>query len=539
MGTNVHVQVVFIFLLTFVVVFALLARRLAIPYPIVLVVAGLLLGFVPGLPKLTLNPEVIFLIVLPPLLYSAAWWTSWREFSYNLVSILLLAVGLVGFTVFAVATLAPRILPGFDWQSGFVLGAAVATTDAIAAAAIARRVGLPRRLTDILEGESLVNDATGLLALQIGVAILLGAGTPTVSSTLVRLAYLAATGIGVGLAVGYIIDRIEYWIEDAPVEIAISILVPYASYFAAEALHGSGVLAVVTSGLFLSRRSVHFFSPAVRIEANAVWNSLTFLLNGFVFVLVGLQLPYVLAGIKDVSMLTLLVQAAVFSVVVIALRMIWVFPGAYIAWFIRRNLLGQDEPRPVIRNIFVVGWAGMRGVIALAAAMALPATLPNGAPFEQRNLIIFYTFSVIFVTLVVQGLSLPVLIRVLGVGGSQQLACEEEEARRIVLDAAMEHLEKHRREQRLPFTDVYDDLLQHYTARRALITGEEGGDEHGSQADHSLAHSDLARELLRIEREAAIRLRDEKRISDDVLRQLQQEADLSELRLHAESNARA
>lgn len=536
MAGNVHgVQIVFILLLTFVVVFALLARKLAIPYPIVLVVAGLLVSFIPGLPQIALNPDVIFLIVLPPLLYSAAWWTSWREFSHNLVSIFLLAFGLVGFTVFAVASLAPAILPGFDWKSGFVLGAAVATTDAIATAAIARRVGLPRRLTDILEGESLVNDATGLLALQIGVAMLLGNATPTVGSTLVRLVFLTVVGIGVGLVVGVVIDAIERFIEDGPVEIAISILVPYASYFAAEAVGGSGVLAVVTSGLFLSRRSVHFFSPAVRIESNAVWNSLAFLLNSFVFVLVGLQLPSVLAGIRAVSFGALVVQAMVFSAAVIILRMLWVFPGAWIAYFIRTSFLKQDEPRPKLKNIFIIGWAGMRGVIALAAAMALPATLAHGAPFELRNLIIFYTFSVIFVTLVVQGLTLGPLIRMLGVNGSAPPTCEEEEARKIVLDAALAHLEKVRSDGWMPFTDVYDDLHQHYSQRLAALT-DEGGDEHGSHADHSLAEASLARELLQVERETAIRLRDERRISDDVLRQLQQEADLTELRLHADSN---
>ena len=532
---SIHVQIVFMLLLTFVVVFALLARRLAIPYPIVLVIAGLLLGFAPGLPKVALDPQVIFLIVLPPLLYSAAWWTSWREFSHSLIPIALLAFGLVGFTVFGVAALAPAILPGFDWKSGFVLGAAVSTTDAIATAAIARRVGLPRRLTDILEGESLLNDASGLLALQVGVAMLLGAGTPTVGTTLVRLVYLVVGGIAVGLIVGFVIDLVERYIEDAPVEIAISLLVPYASYFAGEAVHASGVLAVVTSGLFLSRRSVHFFSPAVRIEANAVWNSLAFLVNGFVFVLVGLQLPDILAGIEGISVTALLVQAAIFSAAVIALRMIWVFPGAWIAWFLETRVLKRDEPPPNSRRIFVLGWAGMRGVIALAAAMALPAVVANGAPFAQRNLIVFFTFSVIFVTLVVQGLTLAPLIRWLGVDKMHPPSCEEQEARMIVLDAALEHLAKHRRDTNLPYTDVYDDLQQHYHARRAVLTGE-GEDEHGSHADHALAHRELARELLQVEREAAIRLRDERRISDDVLRQLQQEADLSELRLHADSN---
>jgi CPA1 family monovalent cation:H+ antiporter len=325
-----------------------------------------------------------------------------------------------------------------------------------------------------------------------------------------------------------VIEKIEHHIEDGPVEIAISILVPYASYFAAEALHGSGVLAVVTCGLFLSRRSVHFFSPAVRIEINAFWNTFAFLLTGFVFVLVGLQLPAVMAGLRDVSLTALLIQAAVFSIAVIAIRMIWVYPGAYIAHFIRKHITHQADVPPTPRNIFVIGWAGMRGVIALAAAMALPA-------FPQRNHVIFYTFAVIFVTLVVQGLTLAPLIRWLRVDQARPPSCEEEEARKIVLDAAMQHLQKVREEGAMPFVDVYDDLHRHYNERLSLVTGE-GGDEHGSHADHSAAHAGLARELLNVERQTAIRLRDENRISDDVLRQLQQEADLSELRLHPEAN---
>jgi len=236
-----EIELVFLFLLLFVVVFGLLARRLGTPYPIVMVLGGLVLGCVPGIPRIALNPDLIFLVVLPPLLYAAAWNTSWRDFRYNLVSIFLLAFGLVGFTVLSVALLAPRIFDGFDWRLGFVLGSVVAPTDAIAATSIARRVGLPSRIVDTLEGESLINDATGLLALQFATAILVDRQVPTVFNGMVTLAWLTAGGIGVGLLGGLIVDCIEPWINDGPIDIALSIFTPYAVYLAAQKVHASGV----------------------------------------------------------------------------------------------------------------------------------------------------------------------------------------------------------------------------------------------------------------------------------------------------------
>ncbi|HEX5433434.1 MAG TPA: cation:proton antiporter, partial [Candidatus Angelobacter sp.] len=325
-NTGIHTaEIILLLLLLFVAAFAALAHKLKTPYPIVLVIAGLLLGFVPGIPRITIEPEVIFLVVLPPLLYAAAWVTSWRDFAHNLVSITSLAVGLVAFTVFAVAEAASWLLPGFAWRLGFVLGAAVATTDAIAASSIARRIGLPRRIVDLLEGESLVNDASGLLALEFGVTMVVLGKTPTVSYAILRLIYLAGAGIGAGLVLGRIVEWVERRIDDGPIEIAVSIFVPYACYLAAEAIHASGVLAVVAAGLYLSRKSSHFFSPSVRLQAVAVWNSLSFILNGLVFVLIGLQLPYVLGGISGQSIPRLVLYGGAFSGFLIVLRLIWTF----------------------------------------------------------------------------------------------------------------------------------------------------------------------------------------------------------------------
>ncbi len=405
-ATGIHgAELILLLLLLFVAVFAALARRLETPYPIVLVIAGVLLGFVPGIPRIVLEPELIFLVVLPPLLYAAAWVTSWRDFSHNLVSISMLAFGLVGFTVAGVAMAGPWLFAGFDWRVGFVLGAVVATTDAIAAAFIAKRIGLPKRIVDLLEGESLLNDATGLLALEFAVAMVVHGQNPTVSSGLLRLLYLTFAGIGSGLLLARIVEWFEHRIDDGPIEIAVSILVPYAAYLTAEAMHASGVLAVVAAGLYLGRKSSEFFSPNVRLQAQAVWNSLTFILNGLVFVLIGLQLPYVLEGVNELSIGRLIFYGALFSLFLIVLRLVWTFPGAYVSHVIRTRLLHQNESRPGVRQIFVVGWTGMRGVIALAAAMSLPQTIADGSPFPHRDLIVFLTFCVILVTLVFQGLS--------------------------------------------------------------------------------------------------------------------------------------
>jgi len=536
-GQGIHaVELVFLLLLLFVVVFAALARKLKTPYPIVLVIAGLLLGFVPAIPKVPLSPDLVFLVVLPPLLYYGAWHTSWRDFKYNLVSILFLAFGLVGFTVFGVADTSRWLFAGFDWRLGFVLGAVISTTDAIAATAIAKRVGLPQGIVDVLEGESLVNDATGLLALEFGIAMVYNGTTPTLVGGIWRLAYLIVVGMLVGIVVGLIVEFFEHRIDDGPIEIAVSILVPYATYLGAEKLNASGVLAVIACGLYLSRKSSHFFSPSVRIQADAVWEALTFVMNGLVFVLIGLQLPYVLAGIREYSLRQLILYGLLFSVLVIVLRLLWVFPGAYLAYAIRRHLLHHKEAWPSPRGVFVVGWTGMRGVLALAAAISLPEFLADGSAFPNRNLIIFMTFCVILVTLVLQGLTLPPLIRLLGLASTHENNQEELAARREIVAAAVAYLEttQTRKDQLDPA--IYKEIMRMYR-RRLEVLHEIGEDE--SEKDHQLhvalreRRLDAMRDVVQVERQTALRLRNEGKIGDETLRKLQYELDLTETRLAA------
>jgi monovalent cation/hydrogen antiporter len=534
MPANVHaLELVFLLLLLFVVVFGVLSQKLKTPYPIVLVIGGLLLSFVPGIPRITLNPDVVFFVILPPLLYNAAWLTSWREFSYNLVSILFLAFGLVTFTVLGVTAAGHWFISGFDWRVGLVLGAVVAPTDAIAATSIAKRIGLPKRIVDILEGESLINDATALLALEFGLALLVGSATPTFEFGFLRLIYLISVGILVGLVIGEIVHFVEDRVDDGPIEIALSILTPYVAYLTAERIRASGVLAVVTCGLYLSRKSSHFFSPGVRLQAWAVWESLTFILNGLVFVLIGLQLPYVLGAIQDHHLGTLLLYGAIFSGFLILLRVIWLFPGAYFANLIRRRILHQNEPMPGKRQILVIGWTGMRGVISLAAAIALPQTFENGSPFVQRNMIIFLAFSAILVTLVLQGLTLPPLIRALGLAADTHQHPEEVSARRSLVEAALRYLDEARQNAAPEVAGVYDDLAQHYRYRLSTLSEDGQGPRDGIGPEFYNRYIEVSSELRRIERQTAVELRNQRLISDELLRQIERELDLDESRFLA------
>jgi Na+/H+ antiporter len=527
LGGGIHqVELIFLLLLLFVVVFGLLAQKLKLPYPIVLVIAGTLLGFIPGIPSVKLDPDLVFLVVLPPLLYSAAWVTSWRELSYNLVSIMLLAFGLVSFTVFGVAAGAHWLFPGFDWRLGFVLGAIIAPTDALAASTIATRIGLPKKIVDVLEGESLLNDASGLLALEFGIAMVVNNQVPSISAGILRLAYLIVAGITVGLIIGWIVYRVERLIDDAPIEIALSIFVPYSAYLTAQSIRSSGVLAVIACGLYLSRRSSEFFSPTVRLQAWAVWDSLTFILNGLVFVLLGLQLPHILGAIHDYSLRQLLMYGGLFSGFVILLRMIWCLPGARLAKLIRNRFLHQNYAI-TSRGALIIGWTGMRGVLSLAAAIALPQVLSNGQPFPQRDLIIFLAFSVIFVTLVLQGLTLPPLVRALGLADSSGPDLEKEAARRKMFQAALSFLQESRAQNGPELDAFYEDLSGHYRQRLSALSAAEEEPPPDKKADIHKHHR-LIRESLRVERQTAVRLRDEGQINDDALRDLEHELDLRE-----------
>jgi Na+/H+ antiporter len=527
-----YILVLLVGLLCCVAAVAGLARRFAVSYPIVLVIFGLVCSLLPRIPRIPLPPSLVFFVILPPLLYVAAWQTSWREFKYNLASISGLAVFLVFFTAFGVAFAAKWWLPGFNWQLGFLLGAVVSPTDAVAATSIARKVGMPQRIVDLLEGESLLNDATGLLALQFGVEMVVQGTTPTIGRGILVFAWLTLGGLLVGLTIGWLVTWLERWVDDGPVEIALSLIIPYAAYLMGEAVKGSGVIAVVACGLFVSRRSSTFFSPRVRLQAWAVWDAIEFLLNGLVFVLIGLQLPYVLDGIHGQSRLGLLCYGFIFSAILVLLRMAWMYPGATAAWWVRTHVMEQIYERPRSNQIFVMGWTGMRGVVALAAANSLPLTLNDGSPFPQRSFIIFLTFSLILVTLVLQGFSLPWLVRVLRFSPENTQFCEEGEARHLVLQAAIDFLGERRKSAEGEHeVHLYEDLLHDYQHKLQDIDqcGPDGSDP--EKTSHGLTMNHVLLETLRREREELNLLQANGRIGDSVHRILERELDLGESRL--------
>jgi len=523
---------IFVGLLLAVGVLALVARKVSIPYPILFVLGGSLLALIPKLPKVRLDPQWIFLFVLPPLLYPAALFMSWRDFRANLRPIGLLAIGLVLFTTVAVAYLAHYFM-GLPLVAGFVLGAIISPPDAVAATAIAERLKVPRRIVTVLEGESLVNDATALVAYRVAVSALV-TGSFSLAGATGEFFLVGLGGNAVGLAVGWLAEQFHRRVDDAPIEITVSLLTPYVAYLLAERLGVSGVLAVVTTGLYLGMRMPELLSFRTRLQGGPFWETLEFLLNGFVFILIGLQLPEVMDTLSrhSVSVPRLLWYAVLISLAVILIRILWVYPAAYLPRLLFESIRRHD-PYPSWRQVMIVAWTGMRGVVSLAAALAVPMTLRNGSPFPGRDLILFLSFVVIVATLVVQGLSLPLLIRALGIPEDRSMEKEERDARLKANRAALDKLKEI-----AEHDPVKADALQRLRIEyEDQIRQLEGAEPQLAGAPLRLFSSEferLSREALRIERMSIIKLRDADVISDEVLRRIQRDIDLAEARLQAQ-----
>jgi CPA1 family monovalent cation:H+ antiporter len=523
-----HIELIALALLLATTMLTTLARRFGTPYPIVLVIGGLLLSLLPSLPHVSLSPQLVFLVFLPPLVFSGAFNTSWRDFRSNLLSISMLAFGLVAFTVIGVAIMCDWLLPGVDWRVGCALGAVVSPTDTIAAIAIAKRVGLPRRISDLIEGESLINDASGLLALQFAVALVVSGERPTLTQGMAQFIGLVAGGIVIGLVAGAVIHLLQSKIHDSPVEITVTLIAPYLAYLSAETFRCSGVLATVVCGLYLGRKRSEFLTTSARLDTSAVWNTLDFILNGVLFVLIGLQLPYILSGIRGMSRLEMFRDAAFFCILVIGLRLVWMYPATWTAYLMRTRLLGKKEKPPRSKEVFLLGWTGMRGVLSLAAAISLPEYLNSGQPFPERNLILFLTFSIILTTLVLQGLTLPAIIRRLRIGGGKQANTEIDRARRAMLEAALASLEMLEEEEKPDDAWIVEDLTRHYRQRLNLVNGG-GSNELARQQDYR-EYRKLARTLRGVERAALLMQYGENKIGDEVLRELERELDLEDSR---------
>ena len=494
------------------------AVKLKIPYPTAMVIAGLLIGITiflfPNLSYLAirLDPTILFSAILPPLLYAAAWTTSWNSFRDNLRPIMMLAIGCVLFTTLGIAAITTAMIPVFTWPLGFLLGAIVSPPDAVAATAVTSTLRIPKRIVTILDGESLINDASALVVFKFALAAAAG-GAFSLSGALLQFPIVALGGCLIGAAIAWIMHQIHERIEQPLIETAMTLLTPYAAYLLAEELHTSGVLAVVTCGLILSRHSSHLFSPQTRITAVSLWNVLTFVLNGLVFILIGLQLPHILHSLQTSTSASILYAAAVCGALV-ALRLLWVFPGTYLVRLI--PAIRKKDPAPPWQQTFLVGWVGMRGVVSLAAALALPEKLPDGSDFPGRDLILFITFAVILVTLVLQSLTLPSLIKALKIEAPDNDRCEESEARKRAMTAALAIVnaqpDSHAT---LMLRNLYQHRLQHLAD--CTLQKETIDPEHA-----------LHRQTLKAQRKTLVDLRDKSQISDELLRKLERELDLEE-----------
>jgi monovalent cation/hydrogen antiporter len=513
-------------LLIVVATLAILANKVELPYPVLLVIGGLVLGFVPGLPPVQLEPDMVFLFLLPPLLYPAAIFTSWRDFRCNLSPILLLAIGLVLSTTALVAVVA-HALTGLPWASAFVLGAIISPPDAVAATAITSRLRVPRKIVVVLEGESLVNDATALVAYRFGIAAMMS-GTFSLSEAIGRFFLVVVGGTAIGLAVGWLATQIQRRLDDPPVQMTISLLTPFAAYIPSERFHVSGVLAVVTAGVFIGWRGPQILTARTRLNIFVFWEMIVFLLNGLVFVLIGLQLPRILHTQSGHSLKQLIWHGVLISCAAIVVRIVWVFASTNLMRLVN-VALGKADSYPGWQNAAIVAWTGMRGVVSLAAALAVPLTLSDGSAFPGRDYILFITFCVILATLVFQGLSLPALIHRLGVMDDGLANVEERTARLKANEAAVAYLA----EVDSHFSpDLVERLRAEYDDRiRQLEVSESvGGDRSAGLIAPS--YQRLQQEALDVERRTIIRLRDEYVINDEVLRRIQVDLDHAEARLH-------
>jgi Na+/H+ antiporter len=502
-------ELVLLAMLAAITALVALAPVIRVPYPILLVLGGLALGFIPGVPELTLPPELVLVGVLPPLLYSAAFFTSLRDLRANFRQIGLLAVGLVVATMLAVAVVA-HYATDLSWPASFVLGAVVAPTDPIAATAIARRMGIPRRIVTVVEGESLINDATALVLYGSAVTAVV-AGTFSLWDASLDFVVSVIGGVAIGLGVGWVIALVRIRLDNIPAEILVSLLSGYLAYIPAQSLGVSGVLAAVTIGIYLGWRSPELSTPAMRIQAFAVWETLVFLVNALLFTLIGMQLRPILDSLTGRSALELVADALVVVATVITVRLAWVFAS-------------RQAYAPA------VGWMGMRGAVSLAAALAIPLETDAGAAFPGRDLIIFLAFTVILGTLVFQGLTLPKLLRRLRLEDDGLEEKEDTKARIYAAEAALARLQELLEEDWVR-PETAERLRGLYDFRRSRFQARFDSEDDGAIERQSQDYQRLRRELLEAERAAVVGLRRDGRISDDVMRRVERDLDLEDTRL--------
>jgi CPA1 family monovalent cation:H+ antiporter len=512
-----------LFLLLSAVALGWVARHFRFPYPIALVIGGGALGFVPKLPQFPFDPQLILVLVLPPILYQAALLTSWRDFKANIRPISLLAIGLVIATTLAVGAALKLVVPEIPWAAAFVLGAIVSPPDAVAATAILSRLNIPRRVVTVLEGESLVNDASGLVLYKFAVAAVL-TGTFSLLDASVQFVGVSIGGILIGVLMGLLFVFIHRHLGDTFIEVLTTLSVPYIAYIAAESLHASGVLAVVAAGLVRGRYSPEIVSAEMRIIARSAWNLQVFLLNSLVFILIGIRLSELSGRLTEYTNGQLFLYGALVSAAAIAVRFAWIYLATYLPLLLSKKARIRS-PAPPEAEVFIMSWCGMRGIVSLAAALALPLYLDNGEPFPQRDLIIFLTFVVIAVTLVVQGLTLAPLIRTLKVGTDWSGHEEEQHAQLALTKAALAAIDEMVAREKIP-EPVAERIRAEFAERVKL--GVAAGEVLRGGSDPARRLRDAA---IKAERRELIRIWRENQISDDVLHHLEEDLDYQESRI--------
>jgi Na+/H+ antiporter len=521
-----HTEIVLAGLLLAVAALVTLARVLNVPYPIFLVLGGLAIGFVPGMPAIELDPDLVLLIFLPPLLYSSSFFASLRDLRRNVGAISLLSVGLVLLTCFAVAICVHAVVPDMSWAAAFVVGAIVSPTDPVAATAIASRIGVPRRVVTVVEGESLINDATAITAYRVAI-VALTAGTFSAWDAGGRFVLGAVGGVAIGLAVGWVVAFVRERLDDPPVEITISLFTCYAAYLPAEELGLSGVVAAVTVGLFMGSQTSRVTNAQVRMQGFAMWQILTFLLNSFLFVLIGLQLPQLLDELRDANYETMTVigYGLLASLVVVVARIVWVFAFTYVPG----GLASRQPVQP--GNVALIAWMGMRGAVSLAAALAVPTVTDAGEAITERPLILFITFCVILVTLVVQGLSLPLMVGWLGVEPDDGAELEENNARKLAARAALDRLDL-LGEEDWTRDDTIDRMRAMYRYRYDRFAARFADDVDGDAIEARTSdYLRMVASVLEAQRATLEELRRDGSISSEVMRRVEHELDLEEGRL--------
>jgi Na+/H+ antiporter len=502
-----------------------LARCLLAPYPVLLLVGGVALGAIPGVPRIEVAPDSILLLVLPPIVYVAAFFTPIRSFRTNFGHIVSLAIGLVLASTAAVAGVTLALVPGMTVAIAIALGAIVSPPDEVAATAVMERLSVPRRIVTLLQGESLLNDATALTVYHVALGTLAAGESRLTLAPIGRFVIITVGGVVIGLAVAWLIAYIRTRLSDTPVEITLSLLTPYAAYLPAELIGVSGILAAVTAGLYLGRRASRIMGSDARLTGRAVWDMLVFLLNGIVFILIGLQIA---ALVRQTALSVLIAHVGVgllVSVALIAVRALW-FLGIR-AW---QRFVTSTEPLRTA-EVVVLSWAGMRGVVSLAAALAVPLLLPGGAPLPARDAVILITFTVILVTLVGQGLSLPFVVKRVHLAGDDGARAEEQQARRELVDEALRRIDAlyadwpgHR-----PLLDQLRTAYRHRAEHVGQLT-----DAPESAAERELVeHRQIRRSVIDAQREAVLLMRERGAIDDDVLRNIERELDLEEVRMDA------